>query len=242
MFLTENSGTGMSNLEPIEQRNRSYFIRIQTAIICSLLLFILLFRYWPGSWSNDKTLPNRFTGEVVITPEMIIASEQVTVEHIPPPVPRPENTLQEEEVRDMTYDLELDVSGGLEEPLSYFEPDDDNHVVEQPDQPPSVRRIVEPVMPPEARSEGIRVELEVLFTVSVEGMVEEATVTSLRLYNRHTGQFELVEETGYGFREIALRAARQWLFHPAQHEGEPVRSQTRHQFTFGERFMKKPDG
>ena len=222
----------MRHLKSIEHRNRSYFIRIQIAVVCSLLLFVLLFRYWPDSWNNDGTLFDRFAEQELITPEMIIASQQVSVERVAPPVPRPVETLPDGEVVDMSYNLDVDATG-LDYSLPYPEPVEEDHLVELPDRPPNVRRIVEPVMPSQARRENIRVEIEILFTVSAEGVVEEVMVVAIRKFNRQTGQFEDVDETGYGFREMTLHAARQWLFQPAQHEGKPVRSQTRQQFTFG---------
>ena len=73
----------------------------------------------------------------------------------------------------------------------------------------------------------------VRYIVSQNGEVEEVFIEEMRLYNPETGEFESVSETQYGFREITLRAAEQWLFHPATYQGNRVRSVARHRFTYG---------
>lgn len=224
----------MRHFHSIDQRNRVYFLRIQLAIICSLLLFILLFRFWPKSDNGEATLDDRFSEQQITGPELIMTSPEMTVERIAPPVPRPEVTVPDDEVVDMEYDLDLgDLSSDeMMGPIANGE-ESEPEVVEQPDRPPRVRRIVEPVMPSRARRDGVRAEIVVLFVVSSEGKVVETAIDEIRIFNEEKGVFETVSETDYGFREITLRAARQWLFHPAEQRGEQVRARTRHQFTFG---------
>lgn len=214
-------------------RDSDYFFRIQIAVICSLVLFNLLFRYLPAGIGEDRLLDGQFDEDQIIMPEFIQTRQQAMVERIAPHLPRPVVEVPADEVVDMEFDL--DIRGTANDPG--FEPfpvdSGPGEIVESPDRPPNVRRIVEPVTPPGARRDGVRVEVFVHYVVSETGEVEEATIEEMRLYNRDTGRFEIVSETGYGFREITLRAAEQWMFHPAMYQGRPVRSTARHRFTFG---------
>ena len=220
-------------LHSIERRNSAYFFRIQIAVICSLILFILLFRYWPAHIGNEELLNDRYFEEKLQAQEFIITHLPASVERIAPLIPRPDVTIPPDEVVDVEFDLEISGLAGDSDfgpfPVESGQPE----LVEIPDHPPSVRRIVEPVTPVQARRDGVRVEIEVLYVVSEKGEVEEVSIEVMRIFNRATGRFETVSETGYGFREITLRAAEQWLFHPATYQGRPVRSISRHRFTFG---------
>ncbi len=221
------------HLHDTDGRNNAYFYRIQIAVICCLLLFILLFRFWPVDTGGDRLLDGQFREDQILMPEFIQTRQQAAVERVAPIVPRPEITVPEEEVVDVEFDLEI---SGMESDPDFGPipmPEGPGEIVDQPDRPPNVRRIVEPVTPPQARRDGVRVEIIVRYVVSETGEVEEAVIDEIRMFNRDTGRFETVSGTGYGFREITLVAARQWLFHPAVHEGRPVRSTARHRFTFG---------
>ena len=216
-------------------KDSAYYHRIQITVICCLLLFIVLFRFWPVGTEADRLLDGRFDEDPVIMLDFIETRQQAAVERLAPLVPRPELIVPEEEVVDVEFDLEItgvdaDVELG---PIPM--PEGPGEIVENPDRPPNVRRIVEPVTPQQARRDGVRVEIVVRYVVSEQGEVEEAVIDEMRKYDRQTGRFEVVAEVGYGFREITLEAARQWLFHPAVHDGQPVRSTARHRFTFGER-------
>ncbi len=216
-------------------RNSAYFFRIQIAVICSLILFIMLFRYWPAGVGENSLLNGQFDEDRIIMPEFIETRQQAMVERIAPLVPRPDVIAPDDEVVDMEFDLEItgvDTDAELG-PIPL--PKGPGEIVEHPDRPPNVRRIVEPVTPQQARRDGVRVEIVVHYVVSERGEVEEAVIDEMRRYNRQTGRFEVVADVGYGFREITLEAARQWLFHPAVYEGRPVRSTARHRFTFGDR-------
>lgn len=215
-----------------DRRDQVYYFRIQIAVITSLIVFILLFRFWPNFEQSDQDLSERFSDEELINQDFVIAQQEVTVQRNAPPVPRPDVTVPDDEVVDVEYDLDL--NGMDDGDLAPFAEDPGPaEIVGQPDQPPGVRRIVEPVTPSAARRDGLRVEVIVSYVVSETGEVEEAEIEDLRMFNEETGRYESVRETGYGFREITLRAARQWRFNPAMYQGEPVRSRTSHRFTFG---------
>lgn len=206
---------------------------MQIAVICCLILFILLFRFWPADMGEDGVFNGQFDEERVIMSEFIETRQISAVERIAPAVPRVEVVVLEDEVVDVEFDLEVHADSD-DSGLAPFPVDTGpGEVVESPDRPPNVRRIVEPVTPPQARRDGVRVEVIVHYIVSENGEVEEVTIVEMRKYNPDTGTFETVSETEYGFREITLRAAEQWLFHPAEHQGRPVRSTARHRFTFG---------
>jgi hypothetical protein len=217
----------------IDGKDSAYFYRMQLALICCLLLFIALFRLWPAGGGTERLLDGRFDEESVIMPEFIETRQQASVERVAPLVPRPQIVVPEEEVVDVEFDLEITGVDAYSEFGPIPMPEGPGEIVEQPDRPPNVRRIVEPVTPQQARRDGVRVEVVVRYVVSESGEVEEAEIDEMRLYNRQTGRFEVVSDAGYGFREITLEAARQWLFHPAEHQGRAVRSTARHRFTFG---------
>lgn len=216
-----------------ELRNRRYRQRIQTALICTLLFFIAVFRYWPAAGPEDDLQVSRFSEDPLSGPELVFASRQVAVEHVPPVVPRAQTTRPEDEIVDVEIDLELEGFWNGAEWGPMARDPGRGPLVGQPDRPPRVRRIVEPVMPARARRDGVRLEIEIRFIVGADGEVEEVAIAAMRMFRAETGNYESVEETGYGFREITLRAASQWLFHPAQHEGDFVRSSALHSFTFG---------
>ncbi len=216
-----------------DKRNGAYNFRIQIAVICTLVLFILLFRFWPVHIGGERKLDGLFDEDQIIMPEFIETRQQAAVERVAPLVPRPQMVVPDEEVVDVEFDLEI---AGLDADLDLGPipmPEGPGEIVENPDRPPNVRRIVEPVTPQQARRDGVRVEIVVRYVVSESGEVEEAEIDEMRKFNRQTGQYEVVSDAGYGFREITLEAAMQWLFHPASHEGRPVRSTARHRFTFG---------
>lgn len=223
----------MRHWDLIERRESAYFFRIQIAVICCLILFILLFRYWPVGDGENRLMIDSLNEDRILMPEFIETRQQPTVERVAPVVPRPEVTVPDEEIVDVEFDLELTVddTGTDFGPIPL--PEGPGEIVEQPDRPPNVRRIVEPVTPEQARRDGVQVEVIVRYIVSENGEVEEAFIEEMRMYNRQTGRFETVTDTEYGFREITLRAAEQWLFHPAIYQDRPVRSTARHRFTFG---------
>lgn len=206
---------------------------MQIALIGTLLIFNLLFRFWPVSYSEDGDLSGKFNERELAIQEFIITTRPSPIERPAPAVPRQAPSVPTEEIVDMEFDLEIE---GLESDfgLAPFPMESrSTEIVENPDRPANVRRIVEPVMPPQARRDGVRIEIEVRYVVSERGDVEEVEIEMMRIYNRETGMFVPVKETGYGFREITLRAARQWVFQPAEYQGMPVRSVVRHRFTFG---------
>lgn len=193
----------------------------------------MLFRFWPVGDGNSRLEIVSFDEDRIVMPEFIETRQQAAVERVAPLVPRPEVVAPEDEVVDVEFDLEIaerDADAGLG-PIPM--PEGPGDIVEHPDRPPNVRRIVEPVTPERARRDGVQVEVIVRYIVSENGEVEEAVIEEMRMYNRETGRFETVNETEYGFREITLRAAKEWLFHPAIYQDRPVRATTRHRFTFG---------
>ncbi|MDG5767181.1 hypothetical protein QA596_06880 [Balneolales bacterium ANBcel1] len=226
----------MITTNSFRQRNRSYLIRIQLAVIATLVLFIALFRFCPVMFDSERELDGRFDEERPLGFEYVETMQEVSALRSAPQVQRPRAALPHEEVVDMEYNLDLGDITREGVPLAPFEEEETEvELVEEPDSRPVVRRIVEPVMPSDARRDNLYIEVEVLFIVSENGRVEEASIYEMRLLNRNTGRLEQVAETGYGFREIVLNAARQWEFQPARHRGEPVRSPTRHLFRFGSR-------
>jgi periplasmic protein TonB len=105
--------------------------------------------------------------------------------------------------------------------------------VENPTNPATVVRIVEAITPDEIKRENIRLEVAVRFLVSSEGDVDEIDIVGVKKYR---GTQNLYEEIGMDDYEIAgaiQRAAMQWRFRPARHDGMDVRSYSTHIFTLG---------
>ncbi len=103
----------------------------------------------------------------------------------------------------------------------------------RPTRPPSVVRIVEPVVPEEVRKARLRAEITVRFLVGADGLVEDAEIAEIKVYDTKTKQFQKVDDIGFGLREVTLQAAMGWRFRPAEENGEKVRAWSRHLFTFG---------
>lgn len=210
---------------------RAYRNRLLTALCGVLLFIILLFRYL--DWQPDPELTRSFSSEDIVVEEVLITRQ----ESRPPPPPRPrlgppevaEDPIINDELN--LPEFELDSEFFDTEPPSVGEPEGDMRIVQNPERPPQVRRIVEAVTPPEASELSRRVEVRVRLLVNAEGRVEEVVITEIALLDEN-GNREVVPEIGYGILEEVTRAAQGWIFAPARQDGEPVATYSEHKFTF----------
>ncbi|MEX1137497.1 MAG: energy transducer TonB [Balneolales bacterium] len=215
-------------------REKEYRITFGFSLITSQIIFILLFNFWPQFESKDFNFDDYSAHDIDL--DMIdITRQQVQRPPAPPspqvPVPRPEDFIVDDmlDLEDMSNFAAPDF-GELEMPEA--EGDDSYPVHRNPQHSPNVRRIVEPVVPDEARQANIHAEITVTFLVNEKGEVEEVSISEIKLFGEDD-EYEIVETIGYGIIETTLDAAWKWRFRPAEDDGENVRAITRHIFTYG---------
>ncbi|AXJ01343.1 hypothetical protein CYPRO_2094 [Cyclonatronum proteinivorum] len=204
----------------------SYHQRMKCAIAVALLLLILAFRL--GDWKPET---QQLSG--MVWDELIIDDVSITVQaEVPPPPPRPRfappeisDRVLEDEPDFTEFDLLTDFEG-FEAPQQAQQ-----GVVGNPDRPARVRRIVEAVTPQEARELDFQVEVQVTLLVNEEGRVEEVTISAIHRIGPD-GTREQIPAIGYGIMEESIRAASNWVFMPAQHNGAAVPTYSRHRFLF----------
>ncbi|MCH8495653.1 MAG: energy transducer TonB [Balneolales bacterium] len=199
-----------------------------------LLIFILITKLFP-TFQIDRNREFTPPSDDFLTLDLI----EITQQSSSPPIPqRPRVSLEisdADPVDDPDFDLYLDIQTNLvSEPVpmpgtgSTVGP-----VVSNPQTPPRVTRIVEPITPPNVLNSDIRVRVSVTFLVNTDGTVDEYSVTQLQIFNRSTGQFETVDSVGDNIIEATLYAAEQWRFRAAMQDGTPVRAYSTHIFSFG---------
>lgn len=214
------------NVITIIGHSLTYLQRVKCALIAALLLALFTFRFadWQG---GSKDVIGMVWDELWIDEVMIT----VQADAIPPP-PRPRfappvvsDRVLEDEPEFLDLDLFPDFDG-FEAPQQA-----QTGVVGNPDRPARVRRIVEAVTPQQARELDFQVEVQVTLLVNEEGRVDEVTISAIHIIYRD-GTREQVQAIGYGIMEESIRAASNWLFMPAQHNGMAVPAYSRHRFLF----------
>lgn len=222
----------MKLLERNKNREIQYRQLVGLSIVASLVLTILVFRFWPDfSGEGIRVFQDIYLFEEITLDDIVITRQGEEIPPPPPvnrpPVPVPDDVIIDEEFDFEDFELDL-------EPLDFgFDDLDDLRFVENPQIPPNVSRIVEPVIPAEFRAANIRAQIIITFTVTHTGAVEEVSINELRIFNAESEEFEIVPFIGYGIEEATIRAAYRWRFRPASHQGQRVSTITRHVFTFG---------
>lgn len=204
------------------------------AIIVSQVILVMLFRLWP---ETEKEAPvfQTFENEAISVEEMVI-TKQASAPAAPPkpqtPIPVPNDEVIEDiidfpEFEDFLSEDPL----GIE--LSTGQRGDEGKISGNPDRPPRIRRIVEPVIPDAAKQAKIKAMIAVNFTVSSEGKVLEAYISEIRRYDEKGENYTVVDDIGYGLLEATLEAAYKWQFIPAEEHDEKVGAYTQQFFSFG---------
>ncbi len=205
------------------------------AIIMAQLIFITTFKFWPES-EYEQPFLDSFEREAVIVEEMII-TKQANAPAAPPkpqvPIPVPNDKVIEEEILEFPELDDLVNTDPLSEQNTTGQRGDEEQISGNPDLPPRVVKIVEPVIPDEAKNENLMAMITVNFTVLSNGNVKEAYIAEIRLYESNGKDFKVVNDIGYGLLEATLEAAYQWKFRPATESGERVGAYTQDVFTFG---------
>jgi hypothetical protein len=208
----------------------AYRHRIGYSIIAVQILTIVLFRFFPAIQPGED--PPVFTERIAVTDiELIEPTRQGRLLPAPPrPVmlpPVPSDVILEDEI----IELAEPQTAGESEPDAPTGPS--GIFVENPGILPSVVRIVEAITPDRIRSENIRLEVAVRFLISEEGNVEDITINRVRKQERGSAGYTEIPPDEYDISEAIRRAAMQWRFRPARHEGIAVSTYSIHFFTLG---------
>lgn len=224
--------------------DQAYLNRIKAGIIVSQVFMILVFKFWPTITTIPETIEISFDDRRIIAIDESAITTQAAAALAPAKPYVPANPFLDP-ILDITDQLDLRV-----EPISIQPMEGAGtgsaagtgtgtggtgvaRLSTRPMRPPSVVRIVEPVVPEEVRKAKLRAEITVRFLVGVDGLVEEAYIAEIKVYDAKTRQFQKVDDIGYGLREVSLQAAMGWRFRAAEDNGEKVRAWSRTLFTFG---------
>ncbi|MEX0929836.1 MAG: energy transducer TonB [Balneolales bacterium] len=218
-------------------REKEYRITFGFSLVASQLIFILLFSFWPEFQIRNPVFNDEALHEFDL--DMInITRQPVQNPPSPPspdrPVSRPDDYIVDDEIDLKDYTDTTQPGYGLH---NLPEAEDDRYAVhDNPEHAPSVTRIVEPMVPAEARQANIHAEVMVSFLIDRQGGVEEVSIAEIKLWDGD--EFQVVVSIGYGLIEATLNAALKWRFRPAEDNGIKVRAVSRHMFTFGTRNQK----
>ncbi len=205
------------------------------AIIVAQLILISVFKFWPES-KYDRPVFDRFEKEAIIVEEMIV-TRQANAPASPPkpqvPIPVPNDNVIEEDILEFPEMDDLLNTDPLSESITTGQRGDEEVISGNPDRPPRVVRIVEPVIPDEAKQANIKAVIAVNFTVLSNGDVKEAYIAEIRLYEEDGKNYKVVDDIDYGLLEATLEAAYQWRFRPATDDGQRVGAYIQEVFTFG---------
>ncbi|MEX0778456.1 MAG: energy transducer TonB [Balneolales bacterium] len=214
-------------------REMEYRLTIGSCVVASQLIFIILFSFWPVYQPQVPTFDELSERKVDL--DMIEITRQRKQTPPPPPTPQVPVPRPNDYIVDDMSDLE-DLSSASRPDFGEIEmPEaegDREQIYDDPETSASVTRIVEPVVPDEARRANIKAEITVTILVDKNGKAEEVSISKIRVFNEND-DYEIVQVIGYGLIEATLDAAQKWKFRPAENGGEKVRALSRHIFTYG---------
>lgn len=214
-----------------EHRYRNRFL---ASVAIAQLITILIFRLWP-----DKEYEKHFDYQVQEAEAILIDEIEITrQETSPPPPPKPQimPPVPSDEIVEIELDVEMDLDipdlPDLDPGLGTGSSGDEERVVNNPQIPPTVVRIVEATAPQKVPDEyKDNLEMIVNFLVDTKGEVEEVSIMEIRLYS-DDGSYEELPFVQYGLMDAVLNAAMQWRFRPARQDGEVVKAFTRQRFNY----------
>ena len=211
----------MSALErkkPSVDLRKSYVINIQVGVICTLLIFITMFRVNFNMGGDFEIIEQE---QEVIEMEEIIQTEQEVTPPPPPRPPQPEPVPDDEIIEDQYFDLDadLDMDAPMDMPPPPPPPEDD--MDDEPELFQVVEDMPEPVggmqaiydnisYPDAARRSGIEGRVIIQFIVDENGEVQDPQV---------------VRGIGGGCDEEAIAAIRSVEWTIGRQRGRPVRVQ-----------------
>lgn len=209
-----------------------YTLRIKVSIAFILMVMIFIVKFAPNF--HHQKLPTTFQDEnIQVTLDLI----EITIQEgsVPPP-PRPRvqvSTTFPVIIDEQSIDQLLDFESTFQLIPLPSEGRSNGGIVRNPQHPPRVQRIVEPVSPNNHALQQIRAEITAQLTVNASGRVEEVEILEIRIYNRRTRSYEYISDIDQYFIDSTISAAMQWQFRAATQDGQSVRSVSNHVFTFG---------
>jgi protein TonB len=216
-----------------DSHDRAYRPRILAALVVSLGVLVLAFRFWPV---EERAVQRPYVAE---------ARERVPLELIEPTrqspraAPPPPPTLPPVEVPDdvpipevvLEFDLlETAPSADVALPTAPPGPEADGEeappaFVARADRRPQTISPVLPAYPAEAERRGIRARVRLRLRIDARGRLQEVEITDRFLLDKRDRE-ERVAEIGYGVEQAVLDAVGRTRFRPGRHEGRPVETYT----------------
>ena len=213
-----------------------YPYRIMQCTVASILVLILIFRFWPLPTDSIDEAIYHSRGQEVIAFEQITPTKQ-RAQKPPPPAPAipvvvPDDVVLEEvlELEDSSLDLEYLTEVALDQADALA---GSEHSFKAPEVMPKLLRYKVPTTPRAARRRGIRPEVVIEAFVDEKGRVLDARILDRFLLSEAGDEKEAVDKLEYGIEDMALDAALQCMFQPARQNGQPVKSYFIFTITFG---------
>ena len=204
------------------------------AVILSQLIIISVFRLWPAS-QTEVNRPIHFEREAFIVEEMII-TRQANAPASPPkpqtPIPVPNDEVIEDIIEFPELEELISVDS-LSVSTTTGQRGDEERISGNPDRVPKPLRIVEATITDAAMKSEIKSMVLVNFLVNSRGIVKDAYIAEIRLYEGESDNFEVVYDLEYGILQDVLEAAFKWKFRPAIEDDEEVGAYIQDAFLIG---------
>lgn len=207
--------------------------RFMIALIGSLMIILAFFKLWPVLPPEKAEFQEFYADEEILIDNTII-TQQADSPPPPPkpmvPVPVPNDEIIPEDIEFPDID-DIPADQSTSEMPGRGETSGKAQLVGDPQTPPMLLKIVEPTIPQAVKDQNIKAQIDVTFLVGVNGTVEDAFISEIRLYEGDS--FTVVNQIGYGLLEATIEAALKWRFSPAKQEGKPVRTYVENSFNIG---------
>lgn len=207
--------------------------RFMIALIGSLIIILVIFKLWPVSAPDKPEFQDFYSDEEILIDNTIITRQADS----PPPPPKPMVPIPVPNDEVIPEDIEfpdiedLAADESLSELPGRGETSGKAQLVGDPQTPPMLLKIVEPTIPQAVKDQNIKAQIDVTFLVGADGIVEDAFISEIRLYEGDS--FRVVDQIGFGLLEATIEAALKWRFSPARQDGEPVRTYVENSFNIG---------
>ena len=211
-----------------------YQHRVMVSIIMAQLILISVFRLWP-QMEEEEPVYQSIQKEAFIVEEMVVTKE-ANAPASPPkpqvPIPVPNDEVIEDIIEFPDID-DFFTQEPMDDGITTGQTGNDQRISGNPDRPPRVIRIVEPVLTEGAKRANIKAMIVVNFLVNGDGSVREAYIAEVRLFDDNGENYKVVPEIGYGLMQATIEAALKWRFRPAEEEGDRVSAYAQDIFSFG---------
>ena len=206
----------------------SYKNRMMAAIIMAELLCLALVLFWPLPDAQKE--PVIFSDDDEIAIQAPVRTQQ---QNAPPPPPAPQVPIPvpNDEVIQEEIEFPEDIFSESYDTLSTTAGEGgqgDDEIAGNPQIGPSILRIEEPTF---SNNSPEKADIYVTFLVSKKGLVEEAVIEKIFLYDDDGNPSIRVDQIDEEVIKRTIKAALNWKFRPAKDNGEPVRAYTTGIFT-----------